>query len=435
MKALKQTNTDNPVNYLRVAHGETRKKLQAWADSYNETLKAENPQHYNKLRIKPCYLNTASEIIGMFNAYLDRIRKHGLEHTEFKINNPGLAKMMGAGTSEVTAYRHIKFLQRIGFITAKHFHGSHHDFGVELNEELLIAQPNLAFTAFLTEYHSLETNGELTVDKVFEIETQRPHFNGFFSKQWIATCKDSKASTYLENNNLDKAFCVDNSELAGASSELATVLELEHRSKTPQPNNEQEQAPPVAPAPPVKKTDLTPKQHEEVAERFISNSLTCMMAVLYPNYMMWQQENQLVKGYLKLYYANCKTYKAFADRSGEFTKRVVLTQNFILKYPNRYVPSPAKWLNPMNPTGFCGTKKWFEEWKTGEAQNKDYNANKKTLVEVMQRFEKTPDTKTFENGMRLLKKKRDTRLADMFSSFVLNRKETYTHEQFKKQLA
>jgi hypothetical protein len=449
----------NPLHVLRVDHTATKALLKKASEEYNAKLKVENPAGYNKLYIKPCHLRTASDILCFFNGHIDQLRRHKLTFKEFTLSNPKLARKAGYRAAS-TAYRHVRFLMNTPFIngkpfiTEKPFHGSHHDYGMVLNEEALIASENNTYNLAILQSLNVANNmQELHVEIVSKTWELRPSFSGFFSHQWLQLAKHSITRTILENNNLDKAVFVNNFEFAFANSKLtkneelpiATAIgkeqpELEHRGKA---SAAARNTPPVAPAPPAnnsaqESTSLT--QYRDNLERYTKSAMGVMMATLYPGYLLWTEENKIVISYLHTFFGNFdhhrdkNSMKIFADRLGEFTRRIILTQSFILKYPNRYVPSPGKWLNPLNPHGFAGTKAWLNEWKKGEAQRADYNSDKKTLVELMLKYQKTPDTSTFTNGMKLLSRKRDKRLAAMFSGFVVNQKETYSHEKFSELL-
>jgi hypothetical protein len=458
----------NPVNMLRVDHTATKRLLEKAAKQYNEKLRAENPLDkegkplYNKLRVKPTYLKSASHIISLFNGHLDTLRRHKRNFKEFTLSNPKLARMIGLSTNPSTAYLHIRFLMTTPFIngkpfiTSKPFHGSHHDYGMLLNEDALIAQENTAYNSSIMQCLQVANNmQELGVEIVSKTYSLRPNFSGFFSHQWLQLANLSIARSFIENNNLSNDIFVSKSKSASADLDLnkngeqpiAPAIGKEQPERIErEPGSKpmgvpQGDTPPVAAAPPavaVTPERTSPDQYHELLESYVKSALSVIMATLYPGYLLWENEEKMLRGYIQLFFGNYQHHrdknslKIFADRLGQLTRRVVLTQSFIMKYPNRYVPSPAKWFNPQNPSGFAGTKAWLEAWQTGEAQRKDYNADKKTLVELMLKYNKTPDTFTFTNAMTQLARKRDKRLKTIFSEFVINRKETYTHEKFKE---
>jgi hypothetical protein len=459
----------NPINVLTVDITETKRHINNCQFDYNENIKEEllkefpgtdkeavkkRQKEFKKRSFKTEYVDTAIDIICMFNGHLLSLRKHKLPFKEFTTNNVVLGRKMrdatkrsGKPANKATAYRHVRQLMTVPFIngkpfiTEKPFHGSHHDYGMVLNEEALVASENNTYNLAILQSLNVANNmQELHVEIVSKTWELRPSFSGFFSHQWLQLANHSIARTLLENNNLDKAVFVNNSEFAFANSKLtkngelpiAPAIgkeqpELEHRGKVLASAGN---TPPVAPAPPAhsaaqESTSLN--EYRDNLERYTKSAMGVMMATLYPGYMLWTEENKIVISYLHTFFGNFdhhrdkNSMKIFADRLGEFTRRIILTQSFILKYPNRYVPSPGKWLNPLNPHGFAGTKAWLNEWKKGD---------KKTLVELMLKYQKTPDTSTFTNGMKLLSRKRDKRLAAMFSGFVVNQKETYSHEKF-----
>jgi len=471
----------NPVNVLLVDIPATKRELTNAQYAYNEQLKVKlleefpgagseavkaRNKAYKSRSLKTEYIDTAVDLTVMLNAHLLGLRRGKQRFREFTTNNVSLGRKMrdagkkhGKAAHKATAYRHIKMLMSVPFINGqpfiseKVFHGSHHDYGLKLNEQVLLAQYDDNYVQAILDGVQVINNGvnndEKTVDNVVEMH---PEFTGFFTHQWLQVATHSITRTLIENCNLDKAVFVNNSVSASAEtkrdkndSRLQLPLqdsELEHRGKVAETASATLlNPPPVAPAPPANNNasaNTSPEQYHELLEIYVQRALSVMMSVLYPQYLLWSEESKLVKGYLQLYFGNYahhqnkNSMKIFADRLGEFTRRIVLTQSYVLKYPHRFVPSPGKWLNPMNAFGFAGTKKWLEASREAEKDKKDFNANKKLLAEKMLEYSKQPDVATYTNAVKLLSRKKDFRLKEMFIGFVANRKENYTHKAFNE---
>lgn len=468
------------VNMLLVDIPETKRLLANYQFDYNETIKAKllkefpgfgkeavaaRSKAFKSRSLKTEYLDTAVDLAVMLNGHLLGLRRAKQPFREFTTNNVSLGRKMrdagkkhGKAAHKATAYRHIRMLMTIPFIngqpfiTCKRFHGSHHDYGLMLNENALIAQDNEQYNLAIIQCLRVINNGEdLSPETVENCLDMRPEFAGFFTREWLQVANHSITRNLIENNNLDKAVFVNNSEIS-ANAEISGRDKNESRLQLPLQDSEPEHrgkvakgnladTPPVAPAPPAQynaQESISPDRYHELLETYVKTAMNVMMATLYPQYLLWDEEHKLVTGYLKLYFGtydhhrNKNSLKIFADRLGEFTRRVVLTQSYILKFPNRYVPSPGKWLNPYNEFGFAGTRKWMEAWREKEKENKDFNATKRLLAEKMLEYSKNPTVKTYTDAVKLLSRKKDNRMKEMFIGFVANRKENYSHSAFQQ---
>ena len=103
--------------------------------------------------------------------------------------------------------------------------------------------------------------------------------------------------------------------------------------------------------------------------------------------------------------------KKLADVHQVYVERLGLVQKFLAKDPkNRYVQLPDKYFNPDNPSGFTGTRTWYNQQK-----KREYEVQMKLILHAqIRRFLNNEKKETAKQKPRLaLFKACETRLGKL----------------------
>jgi hypothetical protein len=85
-------------------------------------------------------------------------------------------------------------------------------------------------------------------------------------------------------------------------------------------------------------------------------------SVLWKDESFSKTEEAVSKVFIRMFYESIPADKftGIAPRHfSVFCQRIILAKRYVERYPNRFIPHPSLWLNPMNEKGFAGTKQWY----------------------------------------------------------------------------
>jgi hypothetical protein len=90
-------------------------------------------------------------------------------------------------------------------------------------------------------------------------------------------------------------------------------------------------------------------------------------SVLWNDQPFSKAETALSKYYIREYYEAIPAEqftKTVSQHFSAYCQRVMMAKKYVDRSYFRYIPHPIVWLDRRNPTGFAGTKKWYErQWR------------------------------------------------------------------------
>jgi hypothetical protein len=105
------------------------------------------------------------------------------------------------------------------------------------------------------------------------------------------------------------------------------------------------------------------KVHPAAIELLINLTWEYAQKILWQKYNFTEFETEVSKNHIRKYYQliDPAQFESKALRLySSYCERIDLASKYVNRYSHRYIPHPCIWLDPKNPKGFCGTKKWYE---------------------------------------------------------------------------
>ncbi len=97
-----------------------------------------------------------------------------------------------------------------------------------------------------------------------------------------------------------------------------------------------------------------------------------------------------------------------------FCQRVLLARYYVSKNSSRYIPLPSVWLDKDNPTGFAGTKAWYEEIKSVRESLPNYKNELKAMAEAVLEFSEEPTVQNYQYWRKYFMEKQTPGLLNLF---------------------
>lgn len=106
------------------------------------------------------------------------------------------------------------------------------------------------------------------------------------------------------------------------------------------------------------------------------------------------------------YFEHCKQPAHFRAAAWEFEQRVLSARRYLENHPETAAKFdkfsyPSAWLDPQNPNGFAGTKKWFNEQQKRSITRK----RQAKFHDLIAQFAHNPSLTKFNQGLALVKSK------------------------------
>ena len=341
--------------------------LDHYIKTYNESKETLSEQ------VRQGAAATAKDIIRIYGLFL--VKANGVAEVDpdnlppIRTNNVQLAKM--ANASPRTIQRHIKKLQEAGIITNKIWHGTNSSYELFINPKILLARCRKTL---------------LEVKKSLDKALQQSLENDLVKEKHTTTCPhtDSCNNSYI-NNNLLKG--VDNSK---NPEQMETSGNSSKRSSLPLTNENDIPSYDTGNTGTGYTGEKVAKKIEDAGEKvrikraknrmfgavkspdtdsarsaslnlYVTLLWSLVKNVLYSGTFLTERQEEIGKKLIYQWYEPVSS-KSLSNVHQIYVERVGLVRKFIEKDPERrFVQLPYKYFDPDNPTGFAGTKKWWEK--------------------------------------------------------------------------
>ncbi len=381
--------------------------------------------------IRQAMILTTQEIIKIYSISLlkaNSIAAIDLQNLPpLKTNNLQLAKRAKASTR--TIQRHLKRLMEANIITKKIWHGSNSGYELFINPNILLIGGVKAVNK---------------PQKELQSEKLKPTENQFFKNTKTTTCPHTDTS----NNGYINNIIISVDKLKTKASSLPLTNGYESRNATgntftgytgkidPTKKNDAGEIERKSRA-----TDQTSAEISEVDQArsaslsfYVKSLWKLARNTIYKDHYLTQSQEKTALKLLHLW------YEPVSDRQLQnvhevYVSRLGIVQKYIAKDPTkRYVQLPDKYFDPKNPSGFTGTRIWYQKQK-----KREYEVRLKLILQAqIRRFLNNEKKETAKQKPRLeLFRSCETRIGKLgqpellnaFHTSVLNHS-THTYLQF-----
>lgn len=428
--------------YLQINIKASKAKIKQHVDAYNEKIMRQNPDDYHKYTIKGGHLTTAYHIlIAYYNHLINQAKYKSQSPRPLIMNNKAIAEMMGATTTGRTAANHIARLMAAEIVIKKEFRGTNTGFFIEMNPDLLVAMPDTTLINNVTAlYEQCVLKGHPdSPEERQKIQFLTPSFSTF-SGGIGKLFRHIVTRTLLELNFNMQGGIVDNHESTPQAPQDSQVnndgiaplrdgneleRELEHgllsdgktSDSTVTGEIEENSGKKVFRAP---KISIDEVARREKIGNFAILAWNFIQTNLYNGREFAGHDVIIALDFLKKHFtghsANSNT---LAEAFNKLVFRVILTRQYVLREPGRYVPHPRKWLDPTFQHGFHGTAGWLDAVTTKQKENAEYYSNLKLVSELYRQFAANPGAFNFIEARQTLGKKKNKEYLEMFDKAVL----------------
>ncbi|GAK75676.1 hypothetical protein JCM19296_1268 [Nonlabens ulvanivorans] len=340
--------------------------------------------------IRQAMILTTQEIIKIYSISLlkaNSIAAIDLQNLPpLKTNNVQLAKRAKASTR--TIQRHLKRLIEANIITKKIWHGSNSGYELFINPNILLIG---GVKAVNKPENELQTEKSKTTD------------NQFFKNSKTTTCPHTDTS----NNGYINNIIIGVDKLKTKASSLPLTKGYESRNATsntftgytgkidPKKNND-------AGGEIERKSRATDQTGAEISgvDQARSASLSFYVKsfwklarnTIYKDHYLTQSQEKTALKLLHLWYEPVSD-KQLQNVHEVYVSRLGIVQKYIAKDPTkRYVQLPDKYFDPKNPSGFTGTRIWYQKQK-----KREYEVRLKLILQAQIRRFSTMRKKKLQN--------------------------------------
>jgi hypothetical protein len=145
----------------------------------------------------------------------------------------------------------------------------------------------------------------------------------------------------------------------------------------------------------LKRKQMKPVQglrQKASTEILVNNAWLCAYASLWKTAAFSEKEIAKTKALIN----TCLTAVGDPEKAyGIFCQRVLLTQEYLHRHPNAFVPLPSRWLDRNNLNGFAGTKKWMERLLEQRAALPQFKIELKAFGEALLELSAEPSISNF----------------------------------------
>lgn len=130
-----------------------------------------------------------------------------------------------------------------------------------------------------------------------------------------------------------------------------------------------------------------------------------------------RNEKSGIKRFIEIYLINSSApYDAYM----EYTQRILLTREYLIKNIDKYVPCPSKWFDTNNANGFAGTKRWFINMEEVRKAFPLYRHQFKALPEAILEMFEQPAPHVFHYWRSWFIEREKQATANLFLSTIAN---------------
>ena len=364
--------------------------------------------------IRQAMILTTQEIIKIYSISLlkaNSIAAIDLQNLPpLKTNNVQLAKRAKASTR--TIQRHLKRLIEANIITKKIWHGSNSGYELFINPNILLI------------------GGVKAVNKPkneLETEKYKPTDNQFFKNIRTTTCPHTDTS----NNGYINNIIIGVDKLKTKASSLPLTNGYKSRNATsntftgytgkidPKKNNDAGEIERKSRA-----TDQTGAKISGVDQArsaslsfYVKSFWKLARNTIYKDYYLTQSQEKTALKLLHLWYEPVSD-KQLQNVHEVYVSRLAIVQKYIARDPTkRYVQLPDKYFDPQNPSGFAGTRIWYQKQK-----KREYEVRLKLILQAqIRRFLNNEKKETAKQKPRLgLFRSCETRISKLGQPELLN---------------
>ena len=364
--------------------------------------------------IRQAMILTTQEIIKIYSISLlkaNSIAAIDLQNLPpLKTNNVQLAKRAKASTR--TIQRHLKRLIEANIITKKIWHGSNSGYELFINPNILLI------------------GGAKAVNKPkkrLQTEKSKPTDNQFFKNIRTTTCPHTDTS----NNGYINNIIIGVDKLKTKASSLPLTNGYESRNATsntftgytgkidPKKNNDAGEIERKSRA-----TDQTGAEISSVDQArsaslsfYVKSFWKLARNTIYKDHYLTQSQEKMALKLLYLWYEPVSD-KQLQNVHEVYVSRLGIVQKYIAKDPTkRYVQLPDKYFDPKNPSGFTGTRIWYQKQK-----KREYEVRLKLILQAqIRRFLNNEKKETAKQKPRLeLFRSCETRISKLGQPELLN---------------
>jgi hypothetical protein len=360
--------------------------------------------------IRQAMILTTQEIIKIYSISLlkaNSIAAIDLQNLPpLKTNNVQLAKRAKASTR--TIQRHLKRLIEANIITKKIWHGSNSGYELFINPNILLIGGVKAVN---------KPKSELQTEKSKSTDNQ------FFKNSKTTTCPHTDTS----NNGYINNIIIGVDKLKTKASSLPLTNGYESRNATsntftgytgkidPKKNNDAGEI--------ERKSRATDQTGAEISgvDQARSASLSFYVKsfwnTIYKDHYLTQSQEEMALKLLQLWYEPVSD-KQLQNVHEVYVSRLGIVQKYIAKDPTkRYVQLPDKYFDPKNPSGFTGTRIWYQKQK-----KREYEVRLKLILQAqIRRFLNNEKKETAKQKPRLeLFRSCETRISKLGQPELLN---------------
>ena len=364
--------------------------------------------------IRQAMILTTQEIIKIYSISLlkaNSIAAIDLQNLPpLKTNNVQLAKRAKASTR--TIQRHLKRLIEANIITKKIWHGSNSGYELFINPNILLIGGVKAVNKAKNE---LQTEKSKTTD------------NQFFKNTKTTTCPHTDTS----NNGYINNIIIGVDKLKTKASSLPLTNGYESRNATsntftgytgkidPKKNNDAGEIERKSRA-----TDQTGAEISSVDQArsaslsfYVKSFWKLARNTIYKDHYLTQSQEKTALKLLYLWYEPVSD-KQLQNVHEVYVSRLAIVQKYIARDPTkRYVQLPDKYFDPQNPSGFTGTRIWYQKQK-----KREYEVRLKLILQAqIRRFLNNEKKETAKQKPRLeLFRSCETRISKLGQPELLN---------------
>ena len=364
--------------------------------------------------IRQAMILTTQEIIKIYSISLlkaNSIAAIDLQNLPpLKTNNVQLAKRAKASTR--TIQRHLKRLIEANIITKKIWHGSNSGYELFINPNILLIGGVKAVNKPKKE---LQTEKSKTTD------------NQFFKNSKTTTCPHTDTS----NNGYINNIIIGVDKLKTKASSLPLTNGYESRNATsntftgytgkidPKKNNDAGEIERKSRA-----TDQTGAEISSVDQArsaslsfYVKSFWKLARNTIYKDHYLTQSQEKTALKLLYLWYEPVSD-KQLQNVHEVYVSRLAIVQKYIARDPTkRYVQLPDKYFDPQNPSGFTGTRIWYQKQK-----KREYEVRLKLILQAqIRRFLNNEKKETAKQKPRLeLFRSCETRISKLGQPELLN---------------
>jgi len=364
--------------------------------------------------IRQAMILTTQEIIKIYSISLlkaNSIAAIDLQNLPpLKTNNVQLAKRAKASTR--TIQRHLKRLIEANIITKKIWHGSNSGYELFINPNILLIGGVKAVNKAKNE---LQTEKSKTTD------------NQFFKNNRTTTCPHTDTS----NNGYINNIIIGVDKLKTKASSLPLTNGYESRNATsntftgytgkidPKKNNDAGEIERKSRA-----TDQTGAEISSVDQArsaslsfYVKSFWKLARNTIYKDHYLTQSQEKTALKLLYLWYEPVSD-KQLQNVHEVYVSSLAIVQKYIARDPTkRYVQLPDKYFDPQNPSGFTGTRIWYQKQK-----KREYEVRLKLILQAqIRRFLNNEKKETAKQKPRLeLFRSCETRISKLGQPELLN---------------